>query len=80
MSIHLAGVSGKGNRFNTRWQQNSETKGHPVTMHGPYHIPIICHLLDPSTFSLSTTFKNPGQDRSLEKLFGCISGKIMPYG
>ncbi len=28
MSTHSTGVSGKENRFNTRWWQNSETKGH----------------------------------------------------
>jgi hypothetical protein len=27
-TIHLAGVSGKRNRFNTRWRQNSKTNGH----------------------------------------------------
>jgi hypothetical protein len=27
--------------------------------HGPKHIPIICHLPDPPSFSLTTTFNDP---------------------
>jgi hypothetical protein len=40
-----AGVSGKGNRFNTS------------SRHGPKHIQIICHLPGPPTFSLVPTFE-----------------------
>jgi hypothetical protein len=55
MSIHLTEVNGKGNRFNTRWRQNLRQKD--IYHNGPYHIQIICHLLDPLDFSLPTTFK-----------------------
>ncbi len=52
---NLAGVSGKGYGFNTGWQINTLTKGHR-SPHGPRPISIICHLPDPHSFLLPTTF------------------------
>jgi hypothetical protein len=47
ISIHSAGVSGKGNRFYTRWKQNQKTKGHlsPWSESNIYHLPRSPHLL-----------------------------------
>jgi hypothetical protein len=36
--------------------------------HGPKHIPIICHLPDPPSFSLPTTFKGTVHREGSENL------------
>jgi hypothetical protein len=59
MCIHSGGASGIGNKFNRIWRQILRQKG--IWYNGPKHIPIICHLFDPPTFSLPTTF-NGGRE------------------
>ncbi len=52
---NCAAVSGKGNRFNTRWRWIQRQTD--IDHHSPRPISIICHFPDPPFFSLPTTFK-----------------------
>jgi hypothetical protein len=56
MTNHWAGVSGNGNRIILRRRPNKKEKD--IYHHGPKHIPIICHLPNPPSFSLPTTFNS----------------------
>jgi hypothetical protein len=55
MTNHWAGVSGNGNKLFKDGGQIKIEKD--IYHHGPKHILIICHLPDPPSFSLPTTFK-----------------------
>ncbi len=50
-----AGVSGRGNRFNTDGGQIKRQKD--IDHHSPKYTSIVCHLRDPPHFSLVPTFK-----------------------
>jgi hypothetical protein len=54
--------------LNPRWWPN-KIKTY-IYYHGPRPISIICHLRDPPTFSLLTTFKH---------YFLCMAGKNIAY-
>jgi hypothetical protein len=68
MTSYWAGVSGNGNNYSKM----------DIFHHGLRQISIICHLRDPSCFSLVTTFNPRGIGvKSIHFPFECLEIKLL---